>query len=108
MIAYQPAGPEHSVHPAVCAVFLLKRQKLLCRHGPCKHIALQNVAALPDEVVCLLACLHAFGRDLQPQAMRQRHDGSDDGAAVFLLGQVFDKAAVNLEPLHWQLPQVRQ
>ncbi len=45
--------------------------KLLHGHGPRKGIALQHIAALLHQVLGLFQRFHAFGGDLQPQAVCQ-------------------------------------
>jgi len=69
-------------------------------------IALHAVTIeLPEEVELILA-LHAFRHHDQPQTVREKDNGLDDGIGAVRLTDALDKGAIDLQRLYRQLMQM--
>ena len=56
--------------------------------------------------IALLDVLDALGHDFQPEGARQATDRGDDRMILGLVGQPGDEAAIDLEGIDRELPQI--
>ncbi len=80
----------------------------LHRHRPSEQVALEAFAAVQLEETQLARGFHAFGHDLQVEALGQRQDGADDGRIVGVGEHIAHEALVDLDQVEGQALEVAQ
>ena len=56
----------------------------------------------------LLFRLHAFGDAVEPQAPRKVDDGVDDRRGAFMVRQIANEGAVDLDPIEREATQISE
>src|SRR5437879_5409924 len=78
------------------------------RERPAPQIALAELAAEIAQVAGQLGILDPFGDDGEPERMGERDHAGDDGGVALAGGQTAHEAAVDLELVDGQLPEVHE
>src|SRR5580765_5022397 len=90
------------VHPSQQLARRLRHQR------PAEQKALRVLALLLLQKRELREVLHALGGHVDAQRARHGDDGGRDGAIVVTFGDAADERAVDLEPIHREVPQAAE
>src|SRR3954470_19081900 len=81
---------------------------VFCRPGLAEKVSLSLGAARPLQIVEFLLRLDSFRGRFDSEADGQLRNGADDGPAILFAGKVVDEAAIDLDLVEGEGPQIAQ